>query len=383
MSSNPDFQQLIGILSRRRRMILSVTALGMLAAGLGAMLLPARYTAKVQLVFEPQQTSRVGDAPTLFNPTGEDALLQTQVATLLSFGTRERIRTSLPDDQAYRTVFEQANSRPGRVDVPHWIQETWSGAAEWLPAWASPSPSAPEPRATEPERGVVRPPDPDEFERNLRVFQEMNSHVIAATYTARTPELAMVIANRIAASHIQAETEQKRVASSLELAWLETRIPTLRSEVDGAEIAIRDYATTHGYASLGSSPTADQEAVELNRQVFAAELDLASRQSRLSYVRNRLRGSGPVAVDGLNSAVLNDLQRQETALLQSAADLATTVGDLNPHLQGVRNQLQQIRGRIAQEKELASTRSGRRGRHCGLTGGSAPHTARCHQRSPL
>ena len=82
MTSDLHFQQLVDILRRRRRFILAVAASGMTLAGAAAMLIPPRYTAKAQIIFDPQQASRPGDPAPVVVTVSDDVLIPTQVTTL-------------------------------------------------------------------------------------------------------------------------------------------------------------------------------------------------------------------------------------------------------------------------------------------------------------
>ena len=348
MNSDPQFRQFINLVRRRKWLILGVAVLGSALAATGAMFLPSRYTGKVQLVFEPQQAAaRAPEIPPILNQAAEDAMIQTQVATLLSFDQREKVRLSLPDDEAYRAAVQKQREEAEQRT------QAWRAALNDLPyglgAWI-PKPTPPAEAADAPQ-----PPDQETFERRLKVFQEAGSHVIAATYSGDTPALAAAIANRVAKFYIDQSTEEKRAASTRELAWLGSRIPALQAEMDRSEAAVREYEAAHGYQEVTPSLTGDQQVADLSRQLAQAEADAAASESRLAFVRDRLRGgrAAPVPQE-LSSPVLDELQRQEAALTQSEAELATTVGEMHPSSQQVRNKLRDVRARIAQEAERAT-----------------------------
>ncbi len=371
MTSELHFQELANILRRRKWLIITMAASGMALAGAGALLIPARYTAKAQIIFEPQQIARVGVPVSIVNPGAEDFLIPTQVTTLLSRDHMERVRNSLADDPAFRIAERTRSIRPSASDVL-WVQITaWRKAADqaWtsLLAWLPPS-LRPDTDATDgaeaasavatQDAATTGPIDPgirsqEEFERRLKVFQEAGSHVIAVSYTAQSPDAASMVANRVVQLYIAGQTEQKRAASSRELAWLGERIPAVQSEVERAETALTEYQSAHGMVDANTPIANDQQVADLSRQLATAESDLAARQARLAYVHSlRLQGSGAV-LETLNSPVLVDLHRQEVALQQSEAELTTAFGSSNPKLLPIRSRLQDIRGRINQEADRA------------------------------
>lgn len=356
MTSDLQFQEFIDILRRRKRLILTVAAASMALATGGALLIPPRYTAKAQIIIEPQQGSHIGEPAPVVVSTTEDVLIPTQVATLLSRDYMERVRNSLADDPAFRAA-DGTRALHRLADDALW-EKTVDAARSWLMAWL-PASWRPDtetaPARLQQDAAPARPeiPSSEEFERRLKVFQEAGSHVIAASYTSQDPATAAAVANRVVERYIEGQTEQRRAATSRELAWLEERIPVLRTEVDRAELIVGNYQTARGFAASNLSVANDLQIADLSRQLAVAEADFAARQARLAYIRGlRQRGSGTDRfLETLNSPILTELHHQEVALLQTEAELAATVGASNPKLLQVRSRLQYIQGKLGQETE--------------------------------
>lgn len=344
MTSDPQFQELVDILRRWRRFILMVTASGMALAGAGALLLPPRYTAKAEIIIEPQQVSRVGE-PAVPSQAAEDMLIPTQVTTLLSHGHIDRVRSGLADDPAFRAA-EAARTARGLADAG-WrktVSAAWGRLLAGLPASWRPAASV-----------ASDVPSQEEFERRLKVYQEAGSHVIAASYTSPDPATAAAVANQVAQRYIDDQTEQRRAATRRELAWLNERIPVLRTEVERAEMAVGEYQAAHGFGAVNLSIANDLQVADLSRQLAIAEADFAARQARLAYIRG-LRQQAPGTdkfLEMLNSPALAELHRQDVMLQQSQAELAATVGGSNPKLQQVHNRLQYVQGKLSQEADRA------------------------------
>ncbi len=366
MTPDLQFQELASILRRRKRLILVLAATGMALTGAGALLIPPRYTAKAQIVFEPQQVSRIGELTSIANSAAENSVIPTQVATLLSHDHMERVRRSLPQDPAFRAA-EEARASHRRTADAAWdktANAVWGDLVAWLPLSLRPEGAVgtPEPQRL-PLQQNAAPADPveaavpsqEEFERRLKIFQEVGSHVIAASYTSQSPATAAAVANRVVQLYIEDQTEQKRAATSRELAWLGERIPALAMEVQRAEAAVATHQVKHGFAEVNPSLSNDQQVADLNRQLATAEADSAARQARLAYVHGlRLQGSSTNgSLESINSPMLVELHRQEIALLQSEAELATAVGESNPKLLQVRSRLRYVRGRLSQETDRA------------------------------
>lgn len=376
MASELHFEELANILRRRKLLILAMAVSGMTLAGVGGMLIPARYTAKAQIIIEPQQAGRIGDAPTILSPGGDDFLIPTQVTTLLSREHMQRVRSSLPEDPAFRAAERQEAKQheaklhqagqpeagppapsPWREAVGEasdatfaWLLEQGLPVAGLRSLWA---PDTTAQSAAEPSAPGV--PSQEQFERRLKVFQEAGSHVIAVTYTAQNPGIAAAVANRIVDLYIAGQSEQRRAATSRELAWLNQRIPALKAEVDRVEAEMAAYQAAHGFPAAFPAQASDQQIAELTRQLDAGQGDLAAKRARLAYVRSLLqRGTGSGAfLATLDSPTLAELHREEVSLLQASAELSTAFGDSYPKLRQIRGRLQEIRGKIGQETDWA------------------------------
>ena len=119
---------------------------------------------------------------------------------------------------------------------------------------------------------------------------------------------------------------------------------------------MREYRTAKGLSGPDRIETVDQELSDLNRQLGAAESDLAGRQARLAHVRElRRRAAGTEAlVEALGTPTLLELRRQELALLQSQAQLDATIGAEHPKIQQVRGQLEEVRAKLGREVDAAA-----------------------------
>ena len=350
MASELQLHELTDILRRRKRLILAMAAAGTVLTGAGALLIPPRYTAKAQIIFEPQYVGRPGEPAPIVSPNAEDSIIATQVTSLVSVGHTERVRASLPDDPDFVAAVATPPALTATADA------VWLGVADFrkwveplLPAWLPSFPqSAPPPEDIAPAGIAV--PSQEDFQRHLRAFQEAGSHVIALTYTAASPTEASAIVNRTIKLYIDGHSDQKRAATTRELAWLGERIPALKAEVDRVAAETQRYQAAHGFDEISPAASADQVA-DLTRQLAAAETDLATRQARLAYVRT-LRQGGP-SLEYLGSATFAGLHRLEVDQMQAEAELAATSGEMNPKLVQVRSRLQDLRKTISQEADHA------------------------------
>ena len=83
----PHFQQLIGILRRRSRLILAIAAVGTILAGVAGLLVTPKYSVKAQIIVKPQG----GTA----SPEAIEQIVDTHVTMLTSANHLQRVLDSL------------------------------------------------------------------------------------------------------------------------------------------------------------------------------------------------------------------------------------------------------------------------------------------------
>jgi succinoglycan biosynthesis transport protein ExoP len=336
MTPDLHFQQLADILRRRKGLILAMAALGATLASIGGLLIPPKYTAKAQIEVESPLPLFV--AGQVAAPQADESTIQTGEAGLSSSDHLRRVLDSLLQDPDFTATADNmhARSRPG-------VDDLWRRLSALL------SPSVPGP--AEPTIAGEATLSLHDLERHLTVQQERGSRVISVRFTAASPEAAALVANRTAELYVKGREEEKRARAEHGLTLVGEQISNLKDELQRADEALGKYRTAHGLSGTERIETVDQQLADVNRQLDAAESDLAGRLARLAHVRElRRRAGGTEAlVEALGTPTLIELRRQELALLQSEAQLAVTTGEGHPKMQELRGQLEEIRAKIARE----------------------------------
>ena len=342
----PPLKQLIRLIRRRGRLIFILAVIGAVLGGVVGLLIPPRYTATAELVAEPQLPALApGQAPPLMPPEDESTI-QSYVVALTSRGHLERVIASLSHDPPLQTASERPQRDPHFLDtVIAWLVETWTTANRALLDILSPLRS---PDAAKVAGHMGR--DVEAFRQHLHVFQEQGSHVLGVSFTASNPEEAERAANRVAKLYAAAIYDQKRETTQRTLAWINRRIPEMKSEVDRFDSAAQAYQTKRGLAQAGQTDTVDQRLADLNRRVTDAQAELSERQSQRDAVRRVLQ-HGETGVDTvvqtIDSTTLQALRNREAALQQIEAQLSATLGVMHPRSQEVLAQLGAVRSSIA------------------------------------
>lgn len=156
--------------------------------------------------------------------------------------------------------------------------------------------------------------DLDEIYDGLYVYKERNSRVIAVTFTSTDPEIAAVVANRVARLYIELGREHARKQREKAIKQLDERIPSARAELDRAEAAVREYRADFGIPDTTGVERMARQVAEFKRQLEAGVSNLAERDARLALLRsyqNRAEGL-PLLVEALNDPQLTALLRAQT-----------------------------------------------------------------------
>ncbi|MGH6976777.1 MAG: GumC family protein [Stellaceae bacterium] len=344
-----NLQQLVNILHRQRRSILAIALVGMALTFTISAMIPPRFTAKAQIVLDPQ-TTELGNRQNPFGAAETEAIVQTDITALTSRPFLQHVLDNLSQDPDFR-----AAARPPRGI--RWIGDVlWRNSVgrlrDLMSDFSAPGPSS----------GQSLTPSQlsrlDAFEREVNVYQELDSHVIAVTFRSTSPEQAALAANRIVQLFISGEQERKHADATRIGQWLDQRIPEVATGLEQDETAVQSYLTAHNLPDISANGASSQRVAELNRQLATAESDLATRQAQLASIRDlRNRGASvDTVVTQLDSPADIELLRRRDELVQAQAEAAVTYGANHPKAQQLSAQLQEIRHALSDEANRAVDR---------------------------
>jgi succinoglycan biosynthesis transport protein ExoP len=254
-----DFLELVNLLRRRRRLILTIALCGAMLVFTVGLLMPPKYSAKAQIAIDPPSSSTQAAAL----PKDEGSI-ETHVTILLSRDHLQHVADNLQEDPQFQTAAPAvrrietervADREPRHATSARWLPGPWELAHRlriWIGGFSSGEPTL----------------KVDELERHLRINQEGRSRVIAVSYTSTDPDAARTIANRIAELYVEGQSEQKRAYTSSELTRLDSRIADMRIEVEQSSAAIQAFMRQRFDAAKRASTTreSDQHLQELERQ---------------------------------------------------------------------------------------------------------------------
>jgi polysaccharide biosynthesis transport protein len=224
------FRELLSLLGRRSRLVLTIALCGAMLAFAVGLLMPPKYTAKALIAIDPQSSGAQAAAP-----SRDQAVIEMHIAMLYSRDHLQQVVDGLLNDPEFQTAAPTVRRTEGVAErVPR--RPT---AAQWLPGpselthrlkiWIGRSSNDGDETAL----------NIDQLERRLRISQEGRSRIIAVMYTSTDPDAAAIVANRVAELYVQGQSDQKRAYVRDELARLDSRIAELKIDIERSGTAVQ------------------------------------------------------------------------------------------------------------------------------------------------
>jgi polysaccharide biosynthesis transport protein len=336
-----SLKDLLGIV-RRRKVIILVTIV--VITGLAALLafqLTPWYTATADVMVKPRQV-RIIDLESVVSELPPDrSMVATEVDVLRSKFLARRVieELGLLSDAEINPLIRPKNAQPSLLaGLADWISRSWLttvGAATQLPTVFSsveiePADDAEDPNSDDYDRqmaGAV-----SELLRGLNVKQRGDSQVISIDFTATAPEKAARIANAVAELHVAGQRQDKLAATQEAATWLADRVEHLRRLVLKSEGAVEEYRAANKMVSNERESFGEQELANLNAQLLTAQAELAAKEARLLRVRDVHSGGGSYGslAEVQSSPVIIALREQEAQLLRQEGQLSEEYGPKHP-----------------------------------------------------
>jgi uncharacterized protein involved in exopolysaccharide biosynthesis len=214
----------LSLASRRRYIILFITAIGTFLAGSYAYTRDPVYTAETQMIIESED--RVINLESVVSGLPSDtAAIETEINLLTSRGMLTQLAEHLqaagmgPDEDEDEPKPSGLDALISNIAIASGlhpvVEEKAEPSAESLFDWWV-----------------------DELERNMDVHQMGNSFVIVLNYTSTDPSVAATVANTLAEVYIEGQINRRRAATGKATQFLKQRVGELEEELRVAEEAV-------------------------------------------------------------------------------------------------------------------------------------------------
>jgi exopolysaccharide transport family protein len=352
-----DLMSVVGMLRRRKWLILLVTAIGTAAAALLGMQKTPEYTAQASVMVDPRQLQVTNIEQVLTGMPVTTATLATQIGLLRSPSFLAKVMDDLHlfDDPEFNPALLAEPTPAATAALPEFLQPLEQLVnrlpVEWLIATGLASQPQPVLESEAPslarERAVLI------FGSQATYANDGASYLISIGFTSPDPYKAAVIANRIAELYLQDQLKGKLSATDKATDWLEQRLQTLREEVRQSDEAVQKFRAENNIVLAEGVSLNEQELSEINRELIAARAELAQQEARLRLVRE-LRGS-EAALESVSevtsSPMILNLRQQETDLQRQESELRTLYGERHPRMVQLQDEKAKVAARIRAEVE--------------------------------
>lgn len=316
-----DLADFIGLVEKRKKLILQITAATVIAAVLFAFSLPTVWTSAAVVMLEPRPhalADGTAAAPAQIDP----ATLQNQIQILQSRQLAERVVDTLELEND--PEFNGTLSAPGL------------GALLDPRNWGGNIPS-----------GGQREQIIEAFQRSIWAEQNGLSTSITVGARARDPEKAAHLANALAGAYVEGQLSSKQNSSSQTTQWLDARAANLAREVQLQNEAIQRFKASRGITDTApGSSLNDQQMAAVNAQIAQARSDLEQKLA----VQHSLQSHDPASSSqAVASVTIQTLRSQLAEIARQEADINLRYGPLHPRVQQIQVQRRELESRIAQE----------------------------------
>lgn len=309
------------------------------------------YTAEAEVLIEgPEATDALMDQRRDFGFRVTETVVNTESEVIASTMLARRVieKLQLDRDPEFNPVLRE----PRAVDQ----FMAWINPMTWLVALSNPSAERKaDPAIARAERTVSDVPVVRRFLARLDARMQRRSFIVTVRFTSEDPKKAALIANTVVELYMLDRLEASFDDARRLTSWLGERLESLRRDVNATESAVEEFRAAHNLRRKGERQTTvtEQQLSELNTRIVIARTDLAQKQARLDQVRSllRSRGSLETASDVLQSALIQRLREQETALLREMSEAIKIYGERHPRMVAFRADLTELRSKIGAEIE--------------------------------
>ncbi len=183
----------------------------------------------------------------------------------------------------------------------------------------------------------------------LSVSQVGRSNALSISFTARAPELAAEVANRLALRYIDRQVNDRRTRLSRARSHLNRRLETLRAEVEQKERKVQEWRAERRLVEGAAASVLQEQISQLASQISLARADLALAASKGRT--NSLGAAAGIATipEVIESPYLESLKSEERQLVAELMAAQNRFFDGNPQVEMAREVLAQVRARLAEE----------------------------------
>ncbi|MEZ5875702.1 MAG: exopolysaccharide transport family protein [Hyphomicrobiales bacterium] len=325
-----DLAGLIRILRRRLALIVVTVAVVMTLAAVYAFLTTPTYTASAKVLIDPRKKNTVG---TEVVPSGLGSTIGDNFALV---------------DSQVKVITSDAVLRPV-VREMHLAKDPEFGAAEpsFLASLLSVFSSGSTGHDDAEERALLA------LTKQMKVERDDQTYVIDIAVTSIDPVKAAHIAQAIAQSYLDDQSESKVETTQRVSTLMDGQLATLRDRLLAAEDRVQKFRAEHSLQEAEGELIDTRQLKLLNDQLTAAKADVAQNEAKYNQVQILLKqGVDPEMIgDAIGSETIARLREQYAIASRREAILGASLLPSHPQMQQVHSEVERLRGLIRAEVE--------------------------------
>jgi succinoglycan biosynthesis transport protein ExoP len=332
-----ELREIVGVLRRRKPIILGCIALITLLAALVVFQLTPRYTAVATVMLDTRRNQVIDMQNVLSGLQGDSAMIQSEVDVLKSPTLAAKVTTKLDlyHSPEFNSSLQSPSAASALLHPVAWLEALLKNATE------SQSDATSE---GDVEQEVVRA-----LMAHVSATNDGRSYLIKITAESENRDLAAKIVNAYVDVYLTDQLEAKFDAVRRATSWLNEHLTQLREKVQDSDRAVELFKEVHGLNEVKGATLTAQQLSDLSAQVMIAGADTAQKEAALRQLQDQLRSGNVDAASVLGSPLIQRLREQESELLQQQAQLATRYKPAHPTMVNLRAQIQDVKRKLAEE----------------------------------
>ena len=179
------------------------------------------------------------------------------------------------------------------------------------------------------------------------------SRVISVSYGSPSAKIAETMTNALIAAYLSVELNEKLESRTSAVSWLNQEITQLGDDLRREDLAIQTFRRSHGLIRGQLAPISSEQLTATAQQLAAAQGAQADAAAKLAELDGGKRAGETRAV--LESLTITNLKQQLAQVSGQLANATATYGRNHPLVAQLRQQTDDIAGRLAHETQAIAS----------------------------
>lgn len=325
-----DLLKIGATLWRGRATMLGATVAALLLSVAFVLVAPHRYTAVTEILIDPVDLRAVANDASPSTPTSETALLLID----------SQVRVLMSDDVLRPVVESQGLTRdPEFVGKPSLLRVFVDAMLATLDGHRPLGVSDPTLTAL------------NALKKAMRATRAERTYVVDVAVSSRDPAKAASLANAVAQSYLNEQTQVRADAARQVSQSLTARLNELKERVHQAEERVEAFKASHNIVDANGQLVNEQQLSDLNNQLAAARARTAAAKARLDQVEAAQKSKDNIGAfpEAVQSQTITALRTQYAEIVRLQAQQMTSLGPRHPAVIEIQAQAERLKRMIDDE----------------------------------